>query len=160
MGAFRMAGIIEWLVVITDSQSIDELRMAPENVLSSMVAIDEVITTCIALQVVTEKFIPPFLKTLQVEYTLGDRVSKNPYHIPIIRAQLTRALPQLVPEVQDELQEAFKEYLPPTDGEYDLLWETHDIEIFSRLDECQSYRYRNEGCRPRQQSYFCWTPTL
>ncbi|KAF8185937.1 cytochrome P450, partial [Pholiota molesta] len=94
MGAFRMAGIIEWLVVITDSQSIDELRMAPENVLSSMVAIDE---------------------TLQVEYTLGDRVSKNPYHIPIIRAQLTRALPQLVPEVQDELQEAFKEYLPPTD---------------------------------------------
>lgn len=62
MGTFRMAGITEWLVVITDSQSIDELRKAPENVLSSAIAIDEVIITCIDLQVVIEKFIPSFFE--------------------------------------------------------------------------------------------------
>ena len=58
-------------------------------------------------------------KSLQVNYTLGENVSKNPDHIPIVRAQLTRALPELVPEVIDEIQEAFVEVIPPTEGEHD-----------------------------------------
>ncbi|KAF9478579.1 cytochrome P450 [Pholiota conissans] len=92
--AFKFPDITEWIVVVSDPQSIDELRKAPENVLSSMIAFDQ---------------------SLQVKYTMGERVSKNPYHIPIVRAQLTRALPQLVPEVQDELEDAFKQFIPPTD---------------------------------------------
>ncbi|KAF8959646.1 cytochrome P450 [Flammula alnicola] len=91
---FKVPQMSEWMVIASQPKAIEELRKAPENVLSSMIAIDE---------------------TLQVEYTLGENISKNPYHIPIIRAQLTRALPKLVPEVHEEIEDAFKEFIPATD---------------------------------------------
>ena len=43
-------------------------------------------------------------------------MSKNPYTVPIFRAQLTRALPQLVPDVHEEIVDAFNEFIPLTDG--------------------------------------------
>ncbi|KAF9528910.1 cytochrome P450, partial [Crepidotus variabilis] len=94
---FKVPSIFEWIVIATQPQQIDDIRKAPENVLSNMKAIDE---------------------SLQTRYTLGPQISDNPYHIPIIRAQLTRSLPLLVPEIYDELLEAFKDNIPATDGKY------------------------------------------
>ena len=52
-----------------------------------------------------------------MKYTLGGQIRTNPYHVPIIRAQFARALPQLVPEVQEEVVDAFNEFIPLTSGE-------------------------------------------
>ena len=53
---------------------------------------------------------------LQVDYTLGQNIRENPYHIPIVRLQLTKALPLLVPEVYDEVVMACNEFIPITEG--------------------------------------------
>ena len=53
---------------------------------------------------------------LQSDYTIGPNISKNLYHVPIVRGQLTQALPLLVPEVYDEVVMAFNEYIPITEG--------------------------------------------
>ena len=53
---------------------------------------------------------------LQTDYTLGQNVTDNPYHLPIIRSQLTQALPLLVPEVHDEVVTACNEFIPITEG--------------------------------------------
>ncbi|KAF8959647.1 cytochrome P450 [Flammula alnicola] len=91
---FKIPQMSEWMVIASQPAAIEELRKAPESVLSSMIATNE---------------------ALQVEYTLGENVSKNTYHIPIIRAQLTRALPKFVPEVHEEIEDAFKQFIPATD---------------------------------------------
>lgn len=54
---------------------------------------------------------------LQVRYTLGQNITDNQYHLPIICAQLTCSLLQLVLEVIDEIQSAFLEVILPMDGE-------------------------------------------
>lgn len=40
-------------------------------------------------------------------YTLGPNIASNLYHIPIVRSQLTRALPVLLPELRNEIVCAF-----------------------------------------------------
>ncbi|KIM38977.1 hypothetical protein M413DRAFT_447338 [Hebeloma cylindrosporum] len=90
---FKIPDMLQWLVVITESRVIEEIRKAPESVLSFMESLDE---------------------ALQLEYTLGKHISLNTYHVPLIRAQLTRALPQLVPLVHEEVVDAFNEFIPLT----------------------------------------------
>ena len=53
---------------------------------------------------------------LQVDYVLGRNIRENPYHIPIVRSHLTKALPLLVPEVYDEVVMACNELIPITEG--------------------------------------------
>ncbi|KIM38724.1 hypothetical protein M413DRAFT_447671 [Hebeloma cylindrosporum] len=90
---FKIPDLLEWVVVTPEPSVIDEIRKAPENSLSSADAFDE---------------------ALQTEYTLGAQFTKNPYHAPIIRAKLTRALPQLMPEIHEEVVDAFNEFIPLT----------------------------------------------
>ena len=52
----------------------------------------------------------------QIDYTLGANIRENPYHIAIVRSQLTQALPLLVPEVYDEIVMACNEFIPITEG--------------------------------------------
>jgi len=40
--------------------------------------------------------------------SLGAEVIHNPYHVPLARMQLNRALPKLLPEICDEIDQAFK----------------------------------------------------
>ena len=54
---------------------------------------------------------------MQVEYTVGEEMKENPYHIKILRTRLKHALPLLVPEVYDEVDNAFNELIPRTGGE-------------------------------------------
>lgn len=48
---------------------------------------------------------------------MGPNITKDPYHVPIVRLQLNQALPLLVPEVYDEVVMACNEYIPITEGD-------------------------------------------
>jgi len=61
------------------------------------------------------------IQALQLDYTLGAQFSKNPYHVPIIRTQFTRAIPHFVPELHEEVTAAFNEFIPLTSGELGLV---------------------------------------
>lgn len=64
-------------------------------------------------------FIPsrPPTQSLQIDYTLSPAVHMNAYHIPIVRSQLTRALPTLFPDLRDEIVCAFRDEIPESSGE-------------------------------------------
>lgn len=51
-------------------------------------------------------------QTLHVDYTMGPAIAQNPYHIPIVRQQLTRNLAALFPSVREELAQAFSDNIP------------------------------------------------
>jgi len=90
---FKIPELFQWVIVATGSKHFEELYKAPESVFSSMDAV---------------------IDQLQSHYTLGRNLSENPYHIPIVRSQLTQALPHLVPEVYDEVMTACNEFIPLT----------------------------------------------
>ena len=41
-GIFKIPDMLQWLVVVTESRVIEEIRKAPESVLSFMASLDEV----------------------------------------------------------------------------------------------------------------------
>lgn len=51
-----------------------------------------------------------------MEYTLGPEIHHNPYHIGIIRSQLTRNLGALFPDVREEIIASFNDIIPAKDG--------------------------------------------
>ncbi|KAH6915699.1 cytochrome P450 [Coprinopsis sp. MPI-PUGE-AT-0042] len=92
----KIPGLFEWTVLVSGKDLIEEVRKAPEEKLSFEKATEE---------------------TLQTHLTMGPPIAENPYHVAVVRNQLKRATPQLVPDVYDELVHAFQEYLqPPADG--------------------------------------------
>ncbi|KAH9929231.1 cytochrome P450 [Fomitopsis serialis] len=92
-GFFKHAeiGRMRWNVVVCSPEHIDELRKAADDQLSFQEATNE---------------------SLQVDYTLGPSVHLNPYHIPIVRSNLTRALGGLFPALRDEIDHSFKTAIP------------------------------------------------
>ena len=56
------------------------------------------------------------LKSLATDWTLGSAVATNPYHISIVRNQLTRNLGNLFSGLQREIVLAFDDNIPLTDG--------------------------------------------
>jgi len=91
---FKVPDLFQWIIVATGSKHLEDLYKAPDNVLS---------------------FMDAFVELLQPDYTLGPNLNKNPYHVPIVRLQLTQALPLLVPEVHDEVVMACNEFIPITE---------------------------------------------
>ncbi|KAF8159223.1 cytochrome P450 [Crassisporium funariophilum] len=91
---FKVPDLFQWVVVVRNPKHIDELRRAPEDILSLEAAVQE---------------------GLQTDYTLGANIRTNPYHLPILRAQLNRNLSRLVPEVHDEVANAFNDFIPPSE---------------------------------------------
>ncbi|OBZ73434.1 Ent-kaurene oxidase [Grifola frondosa] len=51
---------------------------------------------------------------VQTQYTLGPSIRDNPYHIPVVRSQLTRNLAEIFPEVHDEIIASFTDAIPLT----------------------------------------------
>ena len=64
---------------------------------------------------------------LQSSFTLGSQITENPYHISLIRTELTRSLPKLVPELHAEMTDAFSQLIPATDGKYIILLELRGL---------------------------------
>ena len=53
---------------------------------------------------------------------MGPEIHRNPYHVPIVRGQLTRNIGALYPEIIDEIRTAFHDVLNLSDnGEHPAL---------------------------------------
>ncbi|EIW87323.1 cytochrome P450 [Coniophora puteana RWD-64-598 SS2] len=87
---FRIPTANHWLIIV-GPKYVEEVRKAPDNVLSFLEATNDL---------------------LRVEYTLGPRIHHDPFHIPIIRSQLTRSLGVLCTDIRDEIVTAFNDELP------------------------------------------------
>ncbi|KIK81320.1 hypothetical protein PAXRUDRAFT_15298 [Paxillus rubicundulus Ve08.2h10] len=87
---FKVADLYRWTVIGSGPQFVEDLRKASDDELSFMEATND---------------------NLNIEYTLGHDVHYNPYHVAIIRSQLTRNLEILFPNIRDEVVTAFGEIL-------------------------------------------------
>ncbi|TDL17296.1 cytochrome P450 [Rickenella mellea] len=93
-GIFKISQVDRWHVIISGSQLVEEVRLAPEEKLSLMAAI-------------AERF--------AFRYTLGQRVVDNHFHIPILRSVLNRNLGAVFSEMRDEIVQSFEELIPSSD---------------------------------------------
>ncbi|EEB88457.1 hypothetical protein MPER_13699, partial [Moniliophthora perniciosa FA553] len=73
---------------------IDEMRKAPDDVLSFQEALQD---------------------SLQIEYTLGKSMHRDPYQVAVVRGALTRNIGVKFMEVQDEIVASFNELIPVQD---------------------------------------------
>ncbi|EGN97958.1 hypothetical protein SERLA73DRAFT_182766 [Serpula lacrymans var. lacrymans S7.3] len=96
-GLFKIPLMDRWMVIATGSQLIDEMRKVADDELSLQEAVDDI---------------------LQVEYTFGLEAQRNPYHIPVIRTQLTRNMPALFADMQDEIVHACNDIIPLDGNEW------------------------------------------
>ena len=87
---FKVALANHWEVIL-GPQYVDELRKQPDDVFSFEESVND---------------------SIQVEYTLGPPIHYDPFHIPIIRSQLTRNLGNLYTDIRDEIVTAFSDELP------------------------------------------------
>lgn len=71
------------------------------------------------------------VKNLAAEYTLGHYTVANPYHVPIIRTQLTRNIADLFDEIKDEISQAFSDniVLEGNGTISDLLYQCYDVAL-------------------------------
>ncbi|KZT20329.1 cytochrome P450 [Neolentinus lepideus HHB14362 ss-1] len=90
-GLFRIPRFDGWRVYVTTPELVEEIRKAPDDVLSFAEATNN---------------------EIQITYTLGKNVHENGYHVPIIRSQLTRNLAVLFPTIRDEIVAAFNDIIP------------------------------------------------
>ncbi|KAF9236823.1 cytochrome P450 [Melanogaster broomeanus] len=86
---FKVAHMDRWQVVVSGRQFVEEMCKSPDDELSNLAAANE---------------------NLKFEY-LFPEVLHNPYHIPLIRSQLSRNLGVLYPKIKDEIVTAFEEIL-------------------------------------------------
>ncbi|KAG5653220.1 hypothetical protein H0H81_001697 [Sphagnurus paluster] len=85
--AFKVPLLDRWLVVVTGDHLYNCVRTAPDNILSSIEAMRDL---------------------LQIDYTLGYRDLDNAYHVDIIRTTLQKNLARLIPQMIDEAAHAFE----------------------------------------------------
>ncbi|KAK1225700.1 hypothetical protein PQX77_011320 [Marasmius sp. AFHP31] len=98
---YKFRTMTGWKVAATSSQQIDDMRKAPDDVLSSVEAA---------------------VDTLQVDYTLGKPLHYDPYHVKTVKGPMTRNIQARFAEVRDEVVTAFSESIPPRND-----WETIDF---------------------------------
>ncbi|KAJ3488342.1 hypothetical protein NLI96_g2932 [Meripilus lineatus] len=91
-GTFKIALADRWLVVFSGTQLVQGAVKFPDEKFSFSEAISELI---------------------QIKYTLGKSLRDDPYHVEIIRSQLTRHIARELPAIHDEIVEAFTEVIPP-----------------------------------------------
>lgn len=70
---------------------------------------------------------------------MGESTDLDPYHIPVIRGTMTRSLATVFPEVRDEVQVAFKEYIPPSTGTSKGTLQATSKVNFTRLQNGSKY---------------------
>ncbi|KAI1787506.1 cytochrome P450 [Ganoderma leucocontextum] len=94
---FKIALFDRWLVVVSGSKMVDELRSRPDSEVSFLEGIEEIV---------------------QMKYIIGHEALDDQYHVGIIKEKLTRMLPAIVPDVVDELKLAVSHYIPTKGNEW------------------------------------------
>ncbi|KAI0080996.1 cytochrome P450 [Panus rudis PR-1116 ss-1] len=92
-GVFKIATYERWIVVVNGPRMVDELRKFPDDQVSFMEAAEDLV---------------------HISYTFGD-FDNDPFHIEIVRGQLTRYLASLFGDIRDEIVAAYNDLIPPSD---------------------------------------------
>ncbi|KAF7307834.1 Cytochrome P450 [Mycena kentingensis (nom. inval.)] len=96
-GAFKVPFGTRWLVLVSGKRMIADLRKAPDDVLSSLAGVNSL---------------------LFLEYTCGKETYHDPYHIPVVRTDITHNIAPCFPAMHDEVVGSFNELLPLRPGEW------------------------------------------
>jgi cytochrome P450 len=96
-GLFKIANFRRWMVLVVGSELIDDIRRAPDDVLS---------------------MIEPVTEFIQPEYTLNLLNMKDDYHSDVIRSKLTRNIAATFSEVREELIMAMDDLIPTHEDEW------------------------------------------
>ncbi|KAF8913269.1 hypothetical protein CPB85DRAFT_1434117 [Mucidula mucida] len=95
---FKIALPDRWEVVITKTEHIEDLRKAPDDVLS---------------------FHDSVQQSLQITYTMGPAVANDLYHIPVIRSIYTmKELPSMFDDMNNEILHALSVVLPQDEEQW------------------------------------------
>ncbi|EAU90768.2 cytochrome P450 [Coprinopsis cinerea okayama7 len=78
----KVPGLFNWIVLVHGHDLVEQVRKAPDHQLDFHIAVTE---------------------SLQTPLTMGPAIESNPYHIGVVRNQLKRFTPQLIPAVHDEI---------------------------------------------------------
>ncbi|KAF8583911.1 cytochrome P450 [Ramaria rubella] len=89
--AFRIPQIGRWHIIVSGDKKVEELRKAPDDILSISTA---------------------FSETMQSRYMLGPTIMSNRYHVGIVRGQLTRSLSALFSDIRQEILLSIEENFP------------------------------------------------
>ncbi|KAF8504637.1 cytochrome P450 [Russula emetica] len=96
-GLFKVATLSGWMVLPTNSELVEDIRKAPEEILSHEEPTDEF---------------------LQTAYTMDFREKHNNYHADIIRSKLIRIIPTIFQDIHDEVVLALNDIIPTVDEEW------------------------------------------
>ncbi|KAF8165943.1 cytochrome P450 [Crassisporium funariophilum] len=100
-----------WIVIANGTGRLEEISKAGDEQLSA---------------------VESFNKFLQLDYTLGTKVTTNPYHINVVRAAMTRNIVAQFDDVRDEMLSAFEEAIPSNKTEW------HSIPVHQTVEEIMS----------------------
>ena len=92
---FKVAMLDQWMVIVSGSKMIEDLRKRPDDEVS---------------------FIEGAEESLNSRYTIGRSWIDDPYLVDIIRDRLMRSLPVVLPDVLDELTLAVPDHIPANGG--------------------------------------------
>ncbi|KAH9972310.1 cytochrome P450 [Lactifluus volemus] len=96
-GIFKIATPRRWMVLPTSAQLIEDIRNAPDGVLSMSESVKELI---------------------QAEYTLGLLDQDDSYHTTVIRSKLTRNTTEVFNQVCDEFSTTLEDCIPMASEEW------------------------------------------
>ncbi|KAF9244074.1 cytochrome P450 [Melanogaster broomeanus] len=105
-GAFKVVNMYSWLVIVSGTRYVDDIRNASDDELSNMEAINDASSETVLAKMCSYR---GSSTDYEFEYTLGHDVHYNPYHVQFMRSQLTRGLGTLYPAIRDEVVTAFEE---------------------------------------------------
>ncbi|KAI9441476.1 cytochrome P450 [Lactarius indigo] len=124
-GLFKTATFRRWMVLASGPEHIEDVRKAPDDVLS---------------------IIASTIEFLQAEYTLDLLDMDTGYHTDVIRVKLTRNIATTFKDVRDELIRTLDASIPVYDDGV-----KHEAHAERRLG--QSSRLRNDATRGRNEEY-------
>ncbi|KAF9067171.1 cytochrome P450, partial [Rhodocollybia butyracea] len=95
--AFKIPLPGRWGVIVSGEKMIDDIKKASSLDLSFRASVNE---------------------DLQTDYTLGIIARVDPYHVPVVRSPLTRALPARFHDLRDEIVASFADLVPAKESEW------------------------------------------
>jgi hypothetical protein len=96
-GLFKVATFRRWSVVVSGTELVEDVRKAPDNVLS-----------------VAE----PMADFIEIDYTLDLLNKHNVYHTDVIRSKLTRNIAVTFKDVREELINALEDSIPTDEDKW------------------------------------------
>jgi hypothetical protein len=148
---FKVANMYGWMVILSNRKHIEELRRAPDDELSFMEAASNVSNCPILLELDRTKC---HRQILNSRYMLGDEVHDTPYHVAVVRSQLTRNIGKMYPEIRDEVVTAFDEVLDLRGYGGESFFTRACLALISgtfRMEECTGIRRHPKGCLQDKQ---------